>query len=264
MLYNGTTLTFSGDIDTSGKIKAGGGFVVGSYTTAISGAGTSGSGLLGTSTGWHGVAGETTSTSYAHSGVTGFSNSADSGGVLGQATGSASNNLASIGVKGTSTNGHGGYFTSNNSGLNATTQRGGVTGVTSSSSGVGVFSSGQVEATSSVRATGSNPSPGIIGVGVETLYDSATGSAYVQSYDRVNSIYKKMTISGSFVAFNGPSTVNFGFGVFGAGASAQNVIGIGNGVAPTTSPAGMGQLYVESGALKFRGSGGTITTLGNA
>ena len=48
------------------------------------------------------------------------------------------------------------------------------------------------------------------------------------------------------------------------GTSAANVIGIANGTAPTTSPAGMGQLYVESGALKYRGSSGTVTTLAAA
>jgi hypothetical protein len=34
--------------------------------------------------------------------------------------------------------------------------------------------------------------------------------------------------------------------------------------APTTNPSGGGILYVESGALKFRGSSGTVTTLANA
>jgi len=29
-------------------------------------------------------------------------------------------------------------------------------------------------------------------------------------------------------------------------------------------PAGMGQLYVEGGALKYRGSSGTVTTIANA
>jgi hypothetical protein len=55
---------------------------------------------------------------------------------------------------------------------------------------------------------------------------------------------------------------NFGLGVSTFGTSAIGVIGIMNGVAPSTSPAGMGQLYVESGALKYRGSSGTVTTLG--
>ena len=48
------------------------------------------------------------------------------------------------------------------------------------------------------------------------------------------------------------------------GTSAEKVIGIGNGTAPTTSPAGMGQLYVEAGALKYRGSSGTVTTIAAA
>jgi hypothetical protein len=42
------------------------------------------------------------------------------------------------------------------------------------------------------------------------------------------------------------------------------VMVLANATAPTTSPAGCGQLYVESGILKYRGSSGTITTLGAA
>jgi hypothetical protein len=57
---------------------------------------------------------------------------------------------------------------------------------------------------------------------------------------------------------------NFGIGVSSYGTSAAKVIGIANGTAPSSSPAGMGQLYVESGALKYRGSSGTVTTIANA
>jgi hypothetical protein len=57
---------------------------------------------------------------------------------------------------------------------------------------------------------------------------------------------------------------NLGVGVAAFGTSAAKIIGIANGTAPTTSPAGMGQLYVEGGALKFRGSSGTVTTIANA
>ena len=40
---------------------------------------------------------------------------------------------------------------------------------------------------------------------------------------------------------------------------------IGNcATAPTANPVGGGILYVEAGALKYRGSGGTVTTLGAA
>jgi hypothetical protein len=49
---------------------------------------------------------------------------------------------------------------------------------------------------------------------------------------------------------------------FGGGVG---VLGIANAsTVPSTNPAGGGVLYVESGALKYRGSGGTITTLGAA
>jgi hypothetical protein len=54
---------------------------------------------------------------------------------------------------------------------------------------------------------------------------------------------------------------NVGVGVSAFGTSAAKVIGIANGTAPSTSPASMGQLYVESGALKYRGSSGTVTTI---
>jgi hypothetical protein len=57
---------------------------------------------------------------------------------------------------------------------------------------------------------------------------------------------------------------NLGIGTATFGTSAVTVIGIANGTAPSTSPAGMGQLYVEAGALKYRGSSGTVTTIANA
>ena len=60
------------------------------------------------------------------------------------------------------------------------------------------------------------------------------------------------------------SSGNIGFNVLSWGTNAAGVIGIGNGTAPTTSPAGMGQLYVEAGALKYRGSSGTVTTIAAA
>jgi hypothetical protein len=60
------------------------------------------------------------------------------------------------------------------------------------------------------------------------------------------------------------STGNLGIGTTSFGTSAATVIGIANGTAPSSSPAGMGQLYVEGGALKYRGSSGTVTTIANA
>ena len=57
---------------------------------------------------------------------------------------------------------------------------------------------------------------------------------------------------------------NLGLGTTSFGTSAVGVIGIADGTAPASSPAGIGQLYVESGALKYRGSSGTVTTIANA
>ena len=57
---------------------------------------------------------------------------------------------------------------------------------------------------------------------------------------------------------------NLGLGTVSFGVSAANVLGLGNATAPGSSPAGMGQLYVEAGALKYRGSGGTVTVLAPA
>ncbi len=54
----------------------------------------------------------------------------------------------------------------------------------------------------------------------------------------------------------------FGAGSYGSG---RNVLFIPNaGAVPSTNPTGGGILYVESGALKYRGSSGTITTIAAA
>jgi len=48
-------------------------------------------------------------------------------------------------------------------------------------------------------------------------------------------------------------------------AGGEGVIFIANRLqAPNTNPTGGGVLYVESGALKYRGSSGTVTTIANA
>lgn len=57
---------------------------------------------------------------------------------------------------------------------------------------------------------------------------------------------------------------NVGIGTTSFGTSASKVLAMANATAPTTSPAGMGQLYVEGGALKYRGSSGTVTTIAAA
>lgn len=61
------------------------------------------------------------------------------------------------------------------------------------------------------------------------------------------------------------ATVNMGLlGASGYGSGVK-VIAIGNATTvPSTNPTGGGVLYVESGALKWRGSSGTVTILGPA
>jgi hypothetical protein len=92
-----------------------------------------------------------------------------------------------------------------------------------------------------------------VGVGGATFATTALQGAYYL-YDATASSYRFVINQAG----------NVGIGVTSFGTSAANVIGIANGTAPSTSPAGMGQLYVEAGALKYRGSSGTVTTLGPA
>ena len=55
---------------------------------------------------------------------------------------------------------------------------------------------------------------------------------------------------------------NIGFNVTAFDTSAVGVIGIANATTvPAAGVASMGHLYVESGALKYRGAGGTVTTI---
>lgn len=60
------------------------------------------------------------------------------------------------------------------------------------------------------------------------------------------------------------TTGNLLWGGMTVGTSGVKVLALANATAPTTSPAGGGQLYVEAGALKYRGSSGTVTILGPA
>ena len=90
-----------------------------------------------------------------------------------------------------------------------------------------------------------------------------TGSTYSDRYRiDVTGIHEWSNTSGTAMTLD--LSGNLLVGVTAAGTSAAKVIGLANATAPSTSPAGMGQLYVESGALKFRGSSGTITTIAAA
>ena len=90
----------------------------------------------------------------------------------------------------------------------------------------------------------------------------ATGGA---SGGFASGLFGVYDFTGSLIRLSIDSLGNIGTGgVTAFGTSAAKVLGLANGTAPTTSPAGMGQLYVEGGALKYRGSAGTVTTIANA
>lgn len=85
-----------------------------------------------------------------------------------------------------------------------------------------------------------------------TLHTNLTGAAGATFGDTTNQ-RTLIDLDGN----HGLNTTQFGSGV--------KVIGIANATtAPTTNPSGGGVLYCDAGALKFRGSSGTVTTLGAA
>jgi hypothetical protein len=79
------------------------------------------------------------------------------------------------------------------------------------------------------------------------VYDSSVDALSFQGYNNVERL--RIDTLGNVLV-----------GLTTAGTTAAKTIQIANGTAPTANVTG-GQLYVESGALKFRGSSGTITTL---
>lgn len=93
-----------------------------------------------------------------------------------------------------------------------------------------------------------------------------TGKTAYGYYSTINAATGGGTTWGLYMAGTADNYIagNLGLGTASFGTSAAKVLGMANATAPSTSPAGMGQLYVEGGALKFRGSSGTITVIAPA
>jgi hypothetical protein len=107
--------------------------------------------------------------------------------------------------------------------------------------------------------------------GIEYQTNGGTPSLYVgldlnNGYSRFNSTnsFPIVLQTENFERFRISSSGNIGFNG-SSFADGTKVLFIANasGV-PTTNASGGGLLYVQSGALKYRGSSGTVTTLGNA
>lgn len=105
--------------------------------------------------------------------------------------------------------------------------------------------------------------------GVEVQTDGS-GSTVV-GYDRAGSAYQQLRFEGATLRFriSGSEKAqvdaagNLLLGTTSTATSAAGTLHIANGTAPTANLAGGGVLYVEGGALKFRGSSGTVTTIAN-
>jgi len=90
---------------------------------------------------------------------------------------------------------------------------------------------------------------------------SVTSSGNVRATNGLltNGIQGQDTLTAITVSNGRGITVGTGSAIQGGGAG---VIGIANaGTIPTSNPSGGGILYVDAGALKYRGSSGTITTI---
>ena len=117
----------------------------------------------------------------------------------------------------------------------------------------------------------------ILGAGDAAIYNASTGHmSFLNDYASgvirftaggASSAQVQIETTGKLTANYGvtlSTTTSLSLGTPSLGGGA-GVISIANATtAPTTDPSGGGILYVESGALKFRGSSGTVTTIAPA
>lgn len=115
--------------------------------------------------------------------------------------------------------------------------------------------------------------PGIagIGAGVNGTYqlNIGVGTANrvgIRIYGNSSQAYdlQQWTNSSGTVLAKVDKDGNIATGNMAIATSSVGTIHISNGTIPTANPTGGGVLYVENGALKYRGSSGTVTTIANA
>jgi hypothetical protein len=99
------------------------------------------------------------------------------------------------------------------------------------------------------------------GTGAATFYNPQNGIH--QWFVAASGIANNPITTFANAAMTLDASGNLLVGLTAAGTTAAKTIQIANGTAPTANVTG-GQLYVEAGALKYRGSSGTVTTIANA
>jgi hypothetical protein len=102
---------------------------------------------------------------------------------------------------------------------------------------------------------------GDAGCGIAGIATSRTGGN--RTSDLAFYYYSQATSASPIEGARLDASGNLLVGLTAAGTTAAKTIQIANGTAPTANVTG-GQLYVEAGALKYRGSSGTVTTIANA
>lgn len=106
---------------------------------------------------------------------------------------------------------------------------------------------------------------GLVTVAGQVILGNTTANQLQVQYDASNLWKFNVTSVGGLELL--PTGTTFNLALFAAGSygGGKGVTFIGNAITvPTTNPTGGGIAYVEAGALKYRGSAGTVTTLGPA
>jgi hypothetical protein len=132
--------------------------------------------------------------------------------------------------------------------------------------GIGTSSPGsrlEVNGTSNLGGTAAavRVGLGVFSAGVASITTSGANDLHVGTTN-ASAAFRIYTNNAERLQVTGDGNYSIGNAQFGGGV---RVIGIINATTvPTSNPTGGGVLYVESGALKYRGSSGTVTTIANA
>ena len=172
---------------------------------------------------------------------------------------------------GTGTTGNGGAVSFYSGNTNATTSGSGGTffmyaGSSSSSANTGTGGAFNLTAGDCNALVSGNGGGFTLSAGSSNAPAGTGGNvSFVTGYGVTRNGTFGITIGSAGTAIRIDTNRNVGLaGAVTFGTNAQRVVAIANGVAPTSSPAGIGQLYVLAGALRYRGSAGTDSLIAAA